>query len=660
MTNKNWKHRLCALLLALLMLPGIPIMAAADDERAPADYVQALARLVAAYPDEADAPEGALTAQGKGGVPEHQVRRLLAKTADGTLSNDYGAIEALPLSDNRFALQYETGQAAADARKRLKQDPNVLYADPDGVVRASAVSWGVAAIGADDFQAILPAKLPEIKVAVLDSGLDINHKHLTGRISDVRWNFYSSNNDVEDKNGHGTHVAGTVTDASSSNVKVMPLKVLDDNGNGYDSLAMEAVRYAADKGAKIVNMSLGGYSAATGAWNDTVEYAAGHGVAAIFAANGNDCVNDKFYPAAISGVIAVTASESDNRPADFANYGSYVDIGAPGVDIRSSVPGGGYMYGSGTSMATPFASAAAALLLSQDAKLTGADILTCLKSTSTPWAAKTTMYGAGIVNIKPREEVEPSQFTLTEKSCSAFRSVVVCPPITGARFTYTSGNPAVAAVNQSGGVQALRPGDTTITVTAPGFRAEVPVTVRSSNRPPVGSGVTIKSVAMKTPPTKTVYAPGDQLNTAGGAVRVTYSDGVADDIALHSGMCAGFDTNRLGPQTITVDFSGKKLTFTVQVLPRDIPESLALRYNEFFVFPCGEYPGVRWESSNSKVLTVDADGLVEYRGRGSAVVSTVLGLPGGRTETLAQTRVTVSFTGFQWFVYIFLLGFLWM
>ena len=667
MAPKNWKLGLCSLLLALLLLPGIPFGASAEEDT---DYLQALARLVTEYESKAGtggsaAPSAeAFTARSAGAAeafgPYHS-RRLLAKTTGGTIADSHGAAVVLPLPDNRFALQYETEQAAADARRLLAQDPNVLYAEPDGVVRAAAVSWGVAAIGADEFQKILPTKLPEIKVAVLDTGLDVNHKHFTGRISDVRWNFYTGAGNVTDGDGHGTHVAGILTDASSSNVQVMPLKVLDDYGNGYNSVAMEAVRYAADKGAKVVNMSFAGeYTASASGWSDTVNYAYDHGVKALFAATGNDGRILKTYPAATPGVIAVLASGRDNCPAGISNIGTYVDIGAPGVDIYSAIPGGGYAYGSGTSMATPFASAAAALLLSHNSKLTGDDILACLQSTSTPWGSGGDLYGAGIVNIKPRTEARPSEFTMNEGDCGAFQSMVVCPPIPGARFTYTSANPAVAAVSQYGGVQALRPGETTITITAPDFRAEAPVKVWSSSRPQVASGVTIKSVKVKTQPNVTTFKPGQAVSGIGGRVLVTYSDGVVDDIYVSGEMCSAFDPYRLGTQTVTADYSGHTVTFAIRVAPDDIPESLDLRYNSYFLFPYGEYNGVRWESSNGKVLTVDAGGVIEYHGHGSAVVSTLLDLPGEKTETLGQTQVHVRFSWLQWFMYIFLFGFLWM
>jgi len=592
----------------------------------------------------------------------YQTRRLLAKTAGGTLSNTHGAIEALPLSEHRFALQYETEGEAMEARGLLEADAKVLYAEPDGVLRQAAAYSGVTHIGADAFQEILPAGPSAVTVAVLDSGLDVGHNHFTGRISSARWNFLDHNGNVTDDNGHGTHVAGIVTNASSSNVKVMPLKVLDKNGLGYESQAMEAVKYAADNGAKIINMSFGGESAATNSWSDAVKYATGRGVVALFAAtgNGNPGRNLKHYPAAIPGVVAVTASDKYNYPANFAHFGSHVDIGAPGVGIVSAIPGGGYYSADGTSMATPFATAAAALLLSHNSKLSGDDILACLKSTSAPWADGSTLHGAGVINIKPREEVIPSQFNIMEGYSKAFQRIVICPPIPGGSFTYTSGNPAVAAVNQSGGVQALRPGNTTITVTAPGFSAAVPVTVTGS-RPPVAPGVTIQSVTMLSPPNITTFYPGQEVYTSGCRVRVTYSDGVVDDIYLDTNMCSGYDPNRLGPQTITVDFSGHKLTFTIKVLPNDIPESLTLRYKkDYFMFPYGEYPGVRWESGNRKVLAVDANGCVVYKGRGSAVVSTVLSLPGGGKQVLAQTKVNVRFSPFDWFVYVVFFGWLWM
>jgi thermitase len=147
------------------------------------------------------------------------------------------------------------------------------------------------------------------------------------------------------------------------------VKVLSDNGSGSWSAIANGIRWAADNGAKVINMSLGGYSASSTV-QDAVNYAWGKGVVLVAAA-GNDNTTSKLYPAAYDNVIAVAATDRNDRKASFSNYGDWVDIGAPGASILSTTPdhrsriwgrGVKYAYGSGTSMATPFVAGVAGLV----------------------------------------------------------------------------------------------------------------------------------------------------------------------------------------------------------------------------------------------------------------------------------------------------------
>jgi subtilisin family serine protease len=219
----------------------------------------------------------------------------------------------------------------------------------------------------------------------------------------VGWNFVANNNDPFDDNGHGTHVAGTIGASANNggvvgvawNVQLMALKFIDANGQGTDDLAAAAVRYSADHGARVSNNSYTGPFSQPLA--DAVQYAAarsfgpGQGVGQVFTvAAGNGGANLDMapsYPASIAqpNVLTVAASDDNGALAPFSNYGPRtVDVAAPGVNIYSTLPGGGYGYKSGTSMATPQAAGVAALLLAKDPSLSAAQVVDRITRTVTP------------------------------------------------------------------------------------------------------------------------------------------------------------------------------------------------------------------------------------------------------------------------------------
>ena len=249
-------------------------------------------------------------------------------------------------------------------------------------------------------------------VAVLDTGVDYKHRDLqnniwfnpaelagaagvdddnNGYIDDVfGYNFaYDTNNPLDD-NGHGTHVAGTIAAGGNNaldvagvswNSRVMSLKFLAANGIGFTSNAARAFYYAVDNGADVVSNSWGG-AGFSQALQDAISYAHSQGLI-IVASAGNDDSNEPVYPAFYENVIAVAATDSNDQRARFSNYGDWVDLAAPGVDILSLRAAGtsrGTIYDqyttvlSGTSMSCPHVSGAAAVVLAEMPELTNNDV----------------------------------------------------------------------------------------------------------------------------------------------------------------------------------------------------------------------------------------------------------------------------------------------
>jgi len=241
---------------------------------------------------------------------------------------------------------------------------------------------------------------PSALIAVVDTGVDYTHPDLVGKVDTTNdFDFVNNDTDAMDDNLHGTHVAGIaaaatdnttgVAGVSFNTVKILPIKVLDAGGSGYYSWIASGIIYAADHGAKVINLSLGGSFNSTTLEN-AVNYAWNKG-AVVVAAAGNSGTTAKSYPGAYTNAIGVWASTQTDYRASFSTYGSWVDVGAPGVSILSTLPftkdttdgvQDGYTLLSGTSMATPHVAGLAGLLFSQHPSWTATQTRNKIQSTA--------------------------------------------------------------------------------------------------------------------------------------------------------------------------------------------------------------------------------------------------------------------------------------
>ncbi len=218
--------------------------------------------------------------------------------------------------------------------------------------------------------------LEETVIAIIDSGIDYDHPDLAPNMwvdpenESHGYDFVNEDYDPMDEHGHGTGVAGVAGAESSEDGIVgvcwknslMALKVLDDEGEGNSGDLSSAIIYAADKGAHVINISLGGdYSKTV---ENAVDYAYEKGVF-LAAASGNSGEDSVTYPAALDNILAVGASNRDDERADFSNYGESLDVVAPGVGILSTGLEKEHEELHGTSMAAPFVSGLAALIVSR-------------------------------------------------------------------------------------------------------------------------------------------------------------------------------------------------------------------------------------------------------------------------------------------------------
>ncbi|HWH01388.1 MAG TPA: S8 family serine peptidase [Pilimelia sp.] len=322
--------------------------------------------------------------------PADPAARLSARPGvDVLASGQVGALAAA-------TVEVPSGDAA-EAAAALRRDPAVRYVVPDHRAGAAAVTandpyrslqWGLdraTVPGAWQYGTGSTA----VTVAVLDTGVtatgDLAGALLPG------WDFVNADADASDDSGHGTMVAGIIADRGDDgqglagvcwSCRILPVKVLGANGLGSYSDIAAGIVWAADQGAHVINLSLGG------AWDspllrEAASYAAGRG-ALLVAAAGNSGTTAAQYPAAIPGVLAVSASTVDDRRYAWANHGSaWVDLAAPGCAPATGPDGQLYEF-CGTSAATPLVAGVAGLARASNPDVGPHDVAAALTDGAAP------------------------------------------------------------------------------------------------------------------------------------------------------------------------------------------------------------------------------------------------------------------------------------
>ncbi|MEV5612074.1 S8 family peptidase [Streptomyces sp. NPDC052225] len=302
---------------------------------------------------------------------------------------------------NGYAVKVDETQA-----KRLAADPDVASVVQDSEVafdhtQKNPPSWGLDRIDQNDLPLDTSYTWPEsagagVTVYVIDTGIRTTHQDFGGRASSG-WDFVENDAVAQDGNGHGTHVAGTVAGESHGVAKqahVVGVRVLDDEGSGTTAQVIAGIDWVTKNARKpaVANLSLGGYANAQ--LDAAVRNSIASGVTYTVAA-GNDGLPADFYsPARVKEAITVGATGRNDARASFSNWGTRLDLFAPGVDITSAsyASDTGKATFSGTSMASPHAAGAAALYLADHAGATPAEVSKALADRAVPGRVT----GAGI------------------------------------------------------------------------------------------------------------------------------------------------------------------------------------------------------------------------------------------------------------------------
>lgn len=369
-----------------------------------------------------------------------------ARAPAGAVAPDFSRTFVLDLGSR-------SPSAAAAALRSLRADPEVVYAEEDRIVRtcylpndpyyASTGSWGQSYADLHGLKTIGTTAAWDssqgagVVVAVIDTGVDYEHPDIAdsiwlnageipgnaidddanGFVDDlIGWDFAGTHYweatedaDPRDGHGHGSHVAGTIAATGDNGLgvigvawkaEVMVVKGLDDSGSGSDSQLARCILYAVDNGADVINASWGSEGSSQ-TLRDAVNYAHAHGVVFVAAAGNSASDAAKFAPASIPAAIAVAALDPEGGAAFFSNFGSRIDVSAPGQDILSLESGtAGYTQKDGTSMAAPHVSGVAALILSRYPSLSVEQVRQVLRVSAVDLgtAGKDPAYGSGRVN----------------------------------------------------------------------------------------------------------------------------------------------------------------------------------------------------------------------------------------------------------------------
>src|SRR3989344_5523410 len=307
--------------------------------------------------------------------------------------------------ENIQLLEADKDVNVEDLKKSYKALPQVEYAVPNYIVRGSthlnpadpndprfSQQWHLPKIKAEESWDITQGS-SNVIVAVIDSGIDYNHQDLAGKVLSG-WDFINNDNNAMDDFNHGTVVAGIIAAVTNNGVgvsgidrraRLMPVKVLASDGNGTWDAALAGIYFAVYNGAWVMNLSLGSAGVRCADFlvvQDAINYARERGVIVVTAAMNDNQDASNSIPGSCSGVINVGATTQSDQRASFSNFGSTVDISAPGVNIVSTLRNNQYSTDwLGTSFSAPQVAAAAALILSINPSLEG-QVETILKNNS--------------------------------------------------------------------------------------------------------------------------------------------------------------------------------------------------------------------------------------------------------------------------------------
>lgn len=589
---------------------------------------------------------------------DNQTRQQVLQSASCTEAKRFRLVQGLTL------VNVQSGMSMKNALARLRNNSQVLYAEPNFIVSAAAApndprfpelygldnngqTGGTPDADIDAHEAWDTETGTDVIVAVIDTGLDYNHEDIVGNvwnnpgeipnngidddnngfIDDVRgWDFVNDDNDPFDDNDHGTHVSGTIAAVGNNGIgvvgvnwsaQIMPLKFLSAAGSGTTADAISSLDYAVMMGARISNNSWGG-GGFSQALFDSIAAAqtAGH---LFVAAAGNAGVNtdaSPSYPASydLDNIVSVAATDDNDALASFSNFGAItVDLGAPGVSILSTTPANTYSSFSGTSMASPHVAGAAALVLAADPSLDLVGLKAVLMdSVDTIGALLGITVTGGRLNVDNaiaglvRVDVTPTAATIAAGNTQQYTATGGTAP-----YTWSVSDSNLASIDATGLLTALAPGQVTVNAT-------------DANNVSGTASATITTVVVN--PDSGSLRIGDtlQFSATGGAAPYSWSSsdpavasidaatGLLTALSIGSVQVTATDANGFSDSTGNITVSNLAISPNTALLAEGDTQQ--------FTATGGAQP-YSWSSGNLAVASIDANGLLTAVGAGTTQVT---------------------------------------
>ena len=349
---------------------------------------------------------------------DHALNRLVVQRRNGaTLNavsqavNANGAFVVGQIPQINVLVLQVPEQAADRVAAALQHSGQFTFVEKDFIAQANTTTpndpyfssqWHLPQISAPNAWDITTGA-SSITIGFIDSGAQPDHPDLASKLV-TGWNFLTGTTNTSDSLGHGTATAGTAGAGTNNSTGVagvawaspiMPLVVVDSTGSASYSNIANAITYAADHGIRVMNISIAG-SSSSSTLQSAVTYAWNKG-SIVVAAAGNSSTSTPYYPAACQYAVSVSATDSNNNLASFSNYGSWIDLAAPGVSITTLNTGSSYASWSGTSFSAPIVAGTAALVLSVKPSLSASSLVSLLEQNADN-IGSSTYFGYGLVD----------------------------------------------------------------------------------------------------------------------------------------------------------------------------------------------------------------------------------------------------------------------
>lgn len=473
-----------------------------------------------------NAAENELLVSFKESVSDRKIEKTVeAQDAEVESIVEVGSVKLAQISVSEDLT--ETAAALCESRYVQSVQPNYKYTisadDPymgDDIYAKNQYQFE-ATKALEAWNELESAAHAKTKVAVVDTGVDLLHEDLQANLvkeTDGKYahfeygNYIRGTDDYDEEDGHGTHVSGIIGAtygngkggsgiAAGHNNDLVELMTVSASADGYNLFTIDivsAIAYAAEHGAKVINMSFGG-AMKDRIMEDCIKDAYYNDGIVFVAASGNEDTDIYNSPSDLKEVISVNASNRYNEPMYFSNYGTEKDITAPGDQILSTIPGDDYINMSGTSMASPVVAAIAALVLDANPNLTPAQVYNILCASANQPAGVDTLFdtssGYGIVDAEAavkaakaaKSSAEIEQLTIKQDEITLFEEedygaeVLTKPATALAEVKWSSSDSSVASVDANTGIiTAVKAGTAVISAAAGGKEVSLKVTVKPS------------------------------------------------------------------------------------------------------------------------------------------------------------------------------------